>query len=328
MAYRDVIELLQCYAATRLQAFFRAYKRRWRYAIARVKWTKIFLAVKLLHFKTWSVFIRHVYDTRNFCWRKLVAWHVYTRNAKRRRERFRINFWPFYVWHRWAAASRTAKEKGKFLGQRVYPTLNLLRVFRGWKGIYMSEQALRNTADDFSLMVLKYRSQILLGWWKRWTHRRMKLRTKWYKYGVVTYKYKIFMRKVTPFLIWKMVWFYKKTLHMRICSMSSLFRNHFVRDTSAAPRDGEEKMYDQAYQKVPSNGERKAKAKEALEHEEAESENNSQVSGRSGKSSKSSKKSKKKSKKQRKHEQEEAERASAIPIKPAPIHTRTSLLRE
>ena len=197
MAYRDVIELLQCYAATRLQAFFRAYKRRWRYTIARVKWTKIFHAVKLLHFKTWSVFIRHVYDTRNFCWRKW--WHgMSTQEMPSVAENDFVSTFGPSTYGIAGQPPRTAKEKGKFLGQRVYPTLNLLRVFRGWKGVYMSEQALRDIADDFSLMVLKYRSQIQLGWWKRWTRRRMKLRAKWYKYGLVTYKHKIFMRKVTP----------------------------------------------------------------------------------------------------------------------------------
>ena len=38
-----------------------------------------------------------------------------------------------------------------------------------------------------------------------------KMRTRWYKYGIVTYKHKIFMRR--RLLIWKMVWFYRKTLH-------------------------------------------------------------------------------------------------------------------
>ena len=130
MAYRDVIELIQAYSSTRLQAIFRGFKRRWRYAIARNKWRAIFGEVKMRHFGAWSVFIRHVYDTRGYCWRKLVAWRVYSRNAKRRREHFRINFWPFYVWHRWASASRTAKEKARFLAHRVEPTVRSLRVFR------------------------------------------------------------------------------------------------------------------------------------------------------------------------------------------------------
>jgi hypothetical protein len=301
ISYRDVIELTQAYATTRLQARFRCFKRRWRYTAARRKWRQIFGVVKRIHFNAWSVFIRHVYDTRNYCWRKLVAWHVYAKNAKRRREHFRINFWPFYIWHRWAAASRSAKEKARFLAFRVEPTLRSMRVFRAWKGVYVDAKKLRDTADSFVMMMLKFHGGISLSWWRRWTRRRIKIRKRWYKYGIVTYKHKIFMRKVTPFLIWKMIWFYKKTLHQRITQLSPLFREFFVK---APPEDGVGEPQTRDIVRVPTNGEKKANAREAYEHMMEE------MSVASSKSSAQSKKSKK-SKKNKNKKKEEEERAAA-----------------
>lgn len=292
MAYRDVIELIQAYSTTRLQAIFRGFKRRWRYAIARNKWRAIFGEVKMRHFGAWSVFIRHVYDTRDYCWRKLVAWRVYSRNAKRRREHFRINFWPFYVWHRWASASRTAKEKARFLADRVVPTVRSLRVFRAWKGVYMSEKALRDTADGLVDKMLRMHGNVSLAWWRRWTRRRTKMRTRWYKYGIVTYKHKIFMRKVTPFLIWKMVWFYRKTLHNRIINLSPLYRQNFVKAVPEESLNGEPETLPVV--RMPTNGEKKAQFREAYEHKLEEESVASSKSGASGKKGKKSKKQKKK----------------------------------
>ncbi len=228
LAYRDVVEIMQAYASTRLQARFRCHKRYWRYKAARRKWTVLFRNVKRTFFKSWSIFIRHVYDTRDFCWRKLIAWHVYTVNAKKRREHFRINFWPFYVWHRYAVASRNAKEKAKFLVHRVEPTLRTLRVYRAWKNYYMEEKKKRNAADGFKDMVLRYRGRISLAWLRRWTRRRVRIRKSWYKHGMVTYKHKLFICKLTPFLIWKMVWYYKKLLHSRLVQFSPTFRSHIM----------------------------------------------------------------------------------------------------
>ena len=276
LAYRDVVEILQAYSATRLQSRFRTHKKWWRYKIARSKWTMIFTASKVKHFVAWSRFIRHVYDTRNFCWRKLISWKTYTRNAKNRREKFRINFWPFYVWHRYASASRTAKEKAKFLVHRVEPTLRCLRVFKGWKKYYKEEKYLRDTADDFNAMVLNYRGRINLTWWRRWTRRRIKIRHNWYKYGIVSYRRKIFMNKVTPFLIWKMFWYYKKLLHYRLIAYAPIFRLEFMQEAPII--------------RQPTCGEIKAKAREIYNEEQKEEEDKLK------KEKKSKKKSRKKAK--------------------------------
>jgi len=251
LAYRDVVEMVQAYSSTRLQARFRCFKRRWRYTAARIKWKGIFKVTKTKFFKSWAIFIRHVYDTRNFCWRKLIAWHQYTINAKKRREHFRINFWPFYVWHRYAAASRTATEKARFLVNRVVPTLGMLRVYKAWKKYYMEEKHMRDTADDFKDMVLRYRARILLAWHRRWTRRRIKIRKNWYKKGMITFKRKLFVCKLTPFLVWKMIWFYKRLLHNRLVVYAPAYRSNM--------------MQERPIKKMPLLGEIKAKAKEVYE---------------------------------------------------------------
>ena len=223
MAYRDVIETLQAYAVTRVSALFRRNKRHWRYRAARILWRAKFREIKLSFLRAWYVYVKHVFDTKTCCFRKVVGWHFYTRRAILRREHFKIAFWPFYVWHRWAAARRTATEKTQFLVFRVLPCYIMLRHFRAFKRFYLKEKRDRDEAD---LLVLRWRNRrgvVLLAWYRRWTRRRKRIRLAWYRSGMASHRSKIQLCKVTPFLTWKSYWYYKRQMHARIKALSFQF---------------------------------------------------------------------------------------------------------
>lgn len=225
LAYRDVVEMLQSYASTRLGARFRCHSRWWRYKVARSMWKKIFVGIQRRFLISWAKYVRHVEDTRNFCWRKVKAWRFYTRRAILRREHFRVNFWPFYVWHRWAAAQRTATEKARFLVGRVMPAYVLMRHYRAWKRYFVKEKADRTAADNYVLKRKWRRARVCFRWYRRWTRRRIRLRHNWYTGGAHTHREKIRLCKMTPLLIWKAYWFYKKQVQLRVKSQSFQFRS-------------------------------------------------------------------------------------------------------
>lgn len=225
IAFRTVVEMLQAYATTRISARFRCFSRSWRYSAARIRWRKIFHEIRQRFFISWALYVRHVEDTRNFCWRKVKSWQFYVKRAKLRREHFRINFWPFYVWHRWAAARRTATEKSQFLVFRVLPTYILLRHYRAWKKYFLTEKAMRCAADDCVERWRWRRAKKLLRWYRRWTQRRKMLRHNWYKEGIHTYRHKVLVCKMTPFLIWKSYWHYKRLMQARVKSFSNQYRS-------------------------------------------------------------------------------------------------------
>ncbi|GBG27813.1 Hypothetical Protein FCC1311_040362 [Hondaea fermentalgiana] len=58
-------------------------------------------------------------------------WRSRVRRLHKEREFFRLTFWPFYVWRRFARQQAVAKDKARFL-KRVWNTLVTLRHFRAW----------------------------------------------------------------------------------------------------------------------------------------------------------------------------------------------------
>lgn len=258
MAYRDVVESLQAYAVTRLASRFRCMKRSWRYKAAREKWRAKFLDIKVRFIRAWYHYVKHVFDTKTFCFRAVVSWHFYTRRAILRRDHFKIAFWPFYVWHRWAAARRTATEKSQFLVFRVLPSYILLRNYRAWKRYYLKEKHDRDEADAHVARWTSRRARVLLRWYRRWTLRRKRLRSAWHRSGINTHRSKMQLCKITPFLIWKAYWWFKRQVHARVKAHSFQFRSALLpdhaplrpltckerRDVCLAAREAKEKAAD------------------------------------------------------------------------------------
>lgn len=97
-SFNDVVELLQAYSATRISAFYRGFTRRWRYRVARRAWKHLYNFMKSKIFKAWANEMRMMKNLRKYCFRKLTAWKYYTKSNFKRRYKFRVCYWPFFVW--------------------------------------------------------------------------------------------------------------------------------------------------------------------------------------------------------------------------------------
>ena len=183
MSYRDAVSVLQYLAATKMGSLFRCYRKRWRYTAARSKWRKNFHEHCKRNFTAWAQLTNHNISTRRYCWRKLVGWRYFTRRTRQRRENFRIGFWPFYVWRRYACASATAKEKTRFLVGRVMPTLLTLRTFRAWKRYTKVESKFHRTSDGYKKSMLEKRYVDLFRWLHVWARKRHRIRRAWNRRG-------------------------------------------------------------------------------------------------------------------------------------------------
>jgi hypothetical protein len=133
VSVRDVVQYLQAYSSIIIQCIYRGYRRRWRYREARSKWMGKNGIIKGRCFTLWVKKSIYRKDIRHCCLRKLIAWRSFVRTAKKRRELFRACHWPFYIWRRYAGHQATAKQKAKFLVNRVVPTVLSMAVFRAWK---------------------------------------------------------------------------------------------------------------------------------------------------------------------------------------------------
>ena len=97
-AFGDVVELLQALASTNIAAYFRGFNRRWRYRAAKNMWTSREHRRVVQMFADWKKTTKYMTAIKKHCWRKIKGWQSLLRRNKRRREIFRIVFWPFYVW--------------------------------------------------------------------------------------------------------------------------------------------------------------------------------------------------------------------------------------
>jgi len=199
----DVVELVQAYAATRLQTNYRGFTRRWRYRVARRAWKHLYNFMKARVFVAWATDTKQIRTLRHYCFRKVKAWRYYTKQNLRRKHHFRVCYWPFFVWRRHATETGRAKEKTKFLVTRVMPTYALLSTFRGWKRYYIFEANFNKPADRFYAKHLDKQRKVFIHWWLYWTRRRKGLRRSWVEKGYIMRCLKIEDSIRLPFQIWR-----------------------------------------------------------------------------------------------------------------------------
>ena len=228
VAYRDAVELLQAYAVTRLTAFYRGYKLRWRYRLARKFWKQRYQLIKILCYRDWAEWTKYKIELRNRCLRKVKAWRFYQLKAKARREFFRCCYWPYFVWRRFAFTTKTAREKVKFLTSRVLPTYNTMKIFRAWRSYTAAEGVINRTAETFLHSRLMTQAKICFTWYKRWTFRRRQLRHSWVMEGLRMLQRILTFCKVYPFFVWKAYVAYKKAVSARSSSLASVVRAFFM----------------------------------------------------------------------------------------------------
>jgi hypothetical protein len=201
---------------------------------ARLKWMKKNTVVISYVFKIWFKIIRDQMETRKVCRRKIIAWRFYMRNAKKRRNLFRLCFWPFYVWRKYVSKKAVGKEKAKFLVLRVMPTVLTMGVFRAWKVYAHQESAINRCANDFFKKQMDNQVKYAYSWLRYWSWQRRVIRHAWIARGLAMRRKVTFKRQNTPFQIWKAYAHFKRLVRTRLAIGGLTFKAFFA--PKAIPR--------------------------------------------------------------------------------------------
>jgi hypothetical protein len=119
-----------------------------------------------------------------YLWRKVKAWHFYTKRLNRLRYIFRVCHWPFFVWRRWACGRTAAKQNAKFLVTRVMPTLLELTVFRAWKKYALKGAMILRTEARLIKKKALEKLKEAFDWVHTWARKRRFIRRHWISRGV------------------------------------------------------------------------------------------------------------------------------------------------
>lgn len=230
LSYRESVSVLQALAATKLSSMFRCFRKRWRYTAARRMWITRFNAIRSKHLLALRTLVQRTVNTRNRCWRKLMAWRFYTKRAIDRRKTFRIAFWPFYVWHRYADAKGKAKDKATFLVGRVMPTLTTIKVFKAWKAYAKVEARLNRTADKFFGKLQRADMVVLVRWMHEWAHKRHAIRRAWNIKGNEMRLRYVSRLVLSPFYTWRTYTNYRKITRGRAQMQQHQFRRVLLKN--------------------------------------------------------------------------------------------------
>lgn len=224
-SYRDIFELLQAYAATRMQSVIRGKKMRKRYKFLKRLRQKVSGEVKRRNFVAFKELTRRNVDQRIYCWRKIKVWRSYTKSLIKIHDFFRTSFWPFYVWRRWACANRTAKEKAKFLVSRVYPAYLQIKVYNAWYRYTHLQATRKKIADNFVKDRLFKKATTLFKFYHKWARHKKLVRRRWLKEGILKLQRAVEHCKIFPLIVWKTYLYYKKCVNLRVRASASSFRD-------------------------------------------------------------------------------------------------------
>jgi hypothetical protein len=203
-------------------------RRRWRYTAARSMWRARFLHIAASNFQAFKTLATHNINTRKLCWRKLKAWQYYCRRGRERRETYRVGFWPFHTWRKYAARKGRAKEKVRFLVGRVLPTLVQIKVFNAWKGYCQREGQMNRISRRHVRDALCGRASVCLLWLRRWTFKRRAIRRAWVQRGHALRQQQTDSTIVLPFYTWRAYSKYRRLLRSRMArNMHSMRRQLF-----------------------------------------------------------------------------------------------------
>lgn len=235
LSHYEAAELVQAFAATKIQTHFRMYHHHWRYAKACKKWSLRFRNIKRQFISAWYTYTRMILTLRKSCLRKIIAWRYFTKENIRRRALYQHCFWPMYVWRKYSIRSRTIKEKTKFLCSRVYPTYIKLRNFRAWKKLTREVKGVKDLVDGKYQTHLNKLKVEFFQWLRRWTSERRELRRSWVKAKIYDTRNKILMYKLSYFQVWKGYSMYRSLVQSRVKAYLPAFRRALLK--GVPPRD-------------------------------------------------------------------------------------------
>jgi hypothetical protein len=112
----EIVETFRVYTAERVQAVWRARNGEGaKWARVRELFRRRDLEILRMVYGAWWPCTRRQRFLRTFVYRKLIAWAWWARGVAKRKNLFRLTFWPLRTWRIEARRCYNAREKAKFL---------------------------------------------------------------------------------------------------------------------------------------------------------------------------------------------------------------------
>ncbi len=114
--------------------------------------------------KIWFAWSKRAIFMRKHVWKVLCRWKSYVRAVKRKREFFRLCYWPFFTWRKFAAGEIRARGKARFLRQ-VWLALVQMRCLRGWHNVMVrSKEVMVFVSNKINNIGERIQSSHFLAW--------------------------------------------------------------------------------------------------------------------------------------------------------------------
>ncbi|CAN0281875.1 unnamed protein product, partial [Ectocarpus sp. 12 AP-2014] len=186
----QVVLALRAYAAQRIQAQWRGWGPRRRFApkiLALRRLVERERAIRVARrreaFGGWKAAHRSKMELMRGTRRAFRRWRIESERMAKTSALFRGTFWPLYVWRRWANYRISSRDKAKFL-RKVYLTVILVRHFRAWNAVTETGQRLVGRAIRASDTRLKTKADRLFRWWAARIRKKKFLERKWINGGM------------------------------------------------------------------------------------------------------------------------------------------------
>lgn len=154
------------------------------------------------HFAAWHVVARWRISLKENCLRKVREWRYYLVQQKRRRQYFRVCFWPFYVWHRAAHRSHIARQKAVFL-VRLDHNYTCIRHFKAWSRFVADKLARRAKVAEERVRRLRRAARRSLQFWHDYAQVRSAKLALWRNKGQVLRKRVLDCHMRKYFVVWR-----------------------------------------------------------------------------------------------------------------------------
>ena len=131
----EIVETFRVYTAERVQAVWRARNGEGaKWARVRELFRRRDLEILRMVYGAWWPCTRRQRFLRTFVYRKLIAWAWWARGVAKRKNLFRLTFWPLRTWRIEARRCYNAREKAKFL-KIIWLKLTKKRHHNAWCGL-------------------------------------------------------------------------------------------------------------------------------------------------------------------------------------------------
>ena len=204
----EIVETFRVYTAERVQAVWRAkHGDGPKWARVREMFVRRDRELTKSVFDAWWPVTRRQVFLRTFVYRKLIAWAWWARGVAKRKNLFRLTFWPLRTWRLEARRCYNAREKAKFL-KMVWIKVVKKRHHKAWRRWVSKRVKDRAKADRFhrEFYLLEREGSKAMTCWRAFALQRRRLRRAWFKGnkgGSALLKRVVKGRKGRALAVWK-----------------------------------------------------------------------------------------------------------------------------